>query len=69
MNARIFVAREPDVAQLPRLAGLLQRRLRAVFPEDAVGVLVTDDFMMLDQVDGVDAQALEGFVKLLGRGL
>ena len=53
MDVRILVTGEADVAQLARLARLHERRVRAVFVEDAVRVVVAKDLVMLHEVDAV----------------
>ena len=59
MNVRILVAGEPDVAQLPGLTRLEQRRVGPLLIEDPMGILVSENLVMLDQVDVIHLQALE----------
>src|SRR5437016_3861995 len=69
MNRRVFVPREPDVADLTGLLGLEHGLLRAALSEDPVWVLQADDLMVLHQIHVIGLQSLERFVDLLGSSL
>jgi len=64
--ARIFVAREPDKANLPGCACFNERRVRSLIIEDAVRILKSNDFMVLDKVYLVHTQAAKRLVQLSG---
>ena len=69
VDGGILVAREPDMSELSRLARFFQRFLRAALPEDPVRVLVSDDFVMLHEIDAIHSQPRKRFFELLRRGL
>ncbi len=48
--ARIFMACEPDIANLPGRACFNECRVRSLIIEDAVRILKSNDFMVLDKV-------------------
>jgi hypothetical protein len=55
VNLGVLLSREADEANLPRLARFFHRFVRAVLAEDPVGVLHTEHFVVLNEVDHVGA--------------
>src|SRR5271169_6893278 len=68
MHGGILVAGEADVADLARLLRLLQRFEGPVCAKETVGVLHPDGLVVLQEVDRVRLQTLQGFDDLPGRG-
>ena len=63
VDARVLVPGEADVAELPRLPPLDQRRVRSfLLVEDPMGILVADDLVMLHEVDAVGLEPAERLV-------
>src|ERR1700721_1064292 len=65
VNMRIFMAREPDITNLPRLPGFEESLHGAGLRKDTARVREEKDFVMLQQIDVVHLKALQRFVKLL----
>src|SRR5262249_730850 len=69
MDAGIFVTGESGVANLAGLLGGVNGFDSAAFGEEAVGILETNIFVKLPEVDVICLQALKRFIELLdGRG-
>ena len=66
MNDWVLVPGESDVADLARLFCLEHGFLRATLGKDPIRVLHPDHLVMLQQIDMVGLQALEGVFDLLG---
>ena len=64
MDEGIFVAGEADVADFAGFLGGNHGFHGAASGKDAVGIFHADDFMVLEEVDAVGLEALEGFVDL-----
>src|SRR5207237_2556495 len=64
MHARIFVPGKPDVSNLARIACLYQSGVCSFIIKDAMRIFVTEDLMMLDEIDRVHLQTLKRFIKL-----
>ena len=56
MDHGVLVSGEADVADLSRLFGVEKGLHRAVGRKDAVGIFEANDFVMLHQVDVIDAE-------------
>ena len=69
MNARILMTCKSDVANFPSVARFNQSGIGAFFVKDAVRIFLSENFMMLDEVDTIDAEALQRLVELAGRFL
>ena len=59
MNVRVLVSSEADIAHFAGFTGFDQGGIGAVFIENAVGIFIAQDFVMLDQIDVIGLQALE----------
>src|SRR5437868_1574574 len=57
---------ESDVAKLAGLAGRDQRGIGPFLIKNTMRIFEAKNFMMLDKIDAVELQALEGFVELFG---
>src|SRR5690242_14374047 len=66
MDARIFVSGETDVSNLTCCASSNQGSVRTIGIENAVLIFVTQNFVMLDQVNVIHAEPAKGFVQLIG---
>ncbi len=67
MNLGILVSREADESYLSGLAGRDKRLHCAARSEDSVGVVESDHFVVLQEVDFVQTQPLQRFVQLPSR--
>jgi hypothetical protein len=56
VDAGIFMAGEADIAKLPRLPRFEERAVGALLIENAMRVLVSNDLVMLNQIDAVRAE-------------
>ena len=65
VDARILVAREADVSDLPGLLRCRESLHGTAFAEDAVRVVVAEDLVVLHEVDAIGAEALQRCVDLV----
>src|SRR5690606_11976251 len=64
VNPRIFMPREAEIANFPRLLRF-DRRLDPALLEDPIRIVVIDHFMKLPQVKMIRLQATEALVETL----
>src|SRR5260370_30696582 len=64
MYARIFVASESDVANLPSFARFKERGVRSLRMKDTVRIVKPDDLVVLDQINVGGLQTLKRCVEL-----
>jgi hypothetical protein len=67
VNPRVLVPGKADKANLTTLAGSRKSFHRPAFCEDAVGIVETENFMMLQQVNTVRLEPLQRFAGWLYR--
>src|SRR5580704_8173421 len=67
VNEWILVSGKTDVADFPCFSGLQHRFLSSAFAKDAVGVLGTNHFVMLEEINVVGLQSLQRIVQLTCR--
>src|ERR1700722_16976815 len=67
VNEWIFVSSKTDVTDLTCFSGLQHRFLSSAFAKDAVGVLGPNHFVMLEEIDVIGLESLQGFVHLACR--
>ena len=56
VDAGILMAGEADITNLPRLPRFDERAVRSILVENAMRVLVSNDLVMLNQIDAVGAE-------------
>jgi len=65
VDVRVFVAGETDETNLASFLGVEHGLLRAALGKDAVRIFKADDLVMLNEIETVGLEALEGFIDLL----
>ena len=58
VNVRILVPREADVTNLARCSGSYKSGVGSVGIENAVRIFVSENFVMLNQIDVIDTESL-----------
>ncbi len=66
MYERLFVACKSDVTKLPSFVRFKKRGVRSLLMKNALRIVKLDDLMVLDQINVVDTEASQRFIKLSG---
>jgi hypothetical protein len=59
MNLGVFVPSETNVSELASFTRLNQGGIRPFFVEHSMRVFVPDDFVVLDEINAINLQALQ----------